>query len=396
MRARITARLLSQVTPREREYEVVDTALPRFLLRVRPTGRCAYYVQLGRGRRIKVADVPHLTPDEARERATAILGNAAKGRDPLEGLRSGGQTLDDFLTDHYEHHVTAKSPEATAKLIRRLRTSFAHLLGRDLGAITTADLESWKARRLREGLKAATIKRDLWPLSGVYRHAKKLQLVAHNPVTDVDKPRHDSTGRTRYLSAAEEARLREALAARDARIRAERTSANKWRAERGYELLPDVGTFGDALTPAVLLSLATGMRLGELLKMKWEDVDLEAAQITLRDSNTKSGKTRHLPLTTEAVDVLRKWRPYAPRELVIGVKTSFKKSFGAVLTAAKIDRFRWHDLRHCFASKLAQRSVSLNVIRDLLGHADLKMVMRYAHLAPENFRAAIDALEARP
>jgi integrase len=101
-------------------------------------------------------------------------------------------------------------------------------------------------------------------------------------------------------------------------------------------------------------------------------------------------------LTTEAVDVLRKWRPYAPRELVIGVKTSLKKSFGAVLIAAKIDRFRWHDFRHCFASKLAQRSVSLNVIRDLLGHADLKMVMRYAHLAPDNFRAAIDALEARP
>ena len=77
----------------------------------------------------------------------------------------------------------------------------------------------------------------------------------------------------------------------------------------GYEPWPEYGTYTDHLTPLVLLAINTGLRRGELFALRWSDVDLGRAVLTVRGKDAKSGQTRHVPLNTEAVAVLRRWRP---------------------------------------------------------------------------------------
>jgi integrase len=396
MPTKISNRLLqgAEAQPRDREFEIRDAILRGFMLRVLPSGTRTYYVQHGRGRKTKLGDVGALTPDEARERAQQVLGNVAHGRPPLEGIRGArsGNTLAGFIENAYDPYLRATRPNGAAATIKRLLGRFQALGRRDLTAITAGDLERWKADKLAAGASPATVQRDLMPLSGVFRHAKKLRLIIDNPVADVEKPRLDTTGKLRYLTPTEESALREQLRLRDERLIAGRNSGNRWRFQRRREPLPNLEHYGDALTPAVLVSLNTGLRLGELLKLHWTAIDFDTATLTVRGGTAKSGKTRHIPLNQEAIDVLYKWKRHAGTSHVIGIDTSFKKSFAKILEIAGITEFRWHDLRHTFASKLAQRGVPLNTIRDLLGHGSLTMTLRYAHLGPDNRRAAIDLL----
>jgi integrase len=153
----------------------------------------------------------------------------------------------------------------------------------------------------------------------------------------------------------------------------------------------------------VLVALNTGLRKGEIFGLRWSDVDLLGAQITVRGEGAKSGQTRYVPLNTEALDVLQRWQGATPDEngfvfpgRVEGEPLDdVKKAWRAVVKAAKLQRFTFHDLRHTFASKLVMAGVDLNTVRELLGHADIEMTLRYAHLAPAHKAAAVAKLVAR-
>lgn len=207
------------------------------------------------------------------------------------------------------------------------------------------------------------------------------------------------SGKVRWLSDDEETRLRAALDAREERERAARESANAWRAARGYELMPDLRdvAFVDHLKPAVLVSLNTGLRLGELLKLDWQHVNLDRAILTVIDASAKSGKQRHIPLNDEALATLKAWREQSNNAIVFAsadgaVRVDVKTAWQKLLKDAEITKFRWHDMRHHFASRLVMAGVDLNTVRELLGHADLTMTLRYAHLAPEHLSAAVAKL----
>jgi integrase len=176
-----------------------------------------------------------------------------------------------------------------------------------------------------------------------------------------------------------------------------RESANAWRQERDRSLLPPLPCFGDHLTPAVLLSMNTGLRRGELLKLRWTSIDFDRRLLTVEGANAKSRQTRHVPLNDEAVSLLQRWREQATgASQVFDVSTGFKTAWTHVLERAQITGFRWHDLRHHFASRLVQRGVPLNTVRDLLGHSSVAMSLRYAHLAPDQRREAVAMLNDRP
>lgn len=154
------------------------------------------------------------------------------------------------------------------------------------------------------------------------------------------------------------------------------------------------------MTPLVLLAVNTGLRRGELLQVCWRDVDLQRRFLTVRGDGAKTGQTRHVPLNSEAVKVLNAWKPAVvePHWCVFGGADSstplvvIKKGWAGGLKTAKVTGFRFHDLRHTFASKLVMAGVDLNTVRELLGHQSIGMTLRYAHLAPEHKTAAVESL----
>ena len=153
-----------------------------------------------------------------------------------------------------------------------------------------------------------------------------------------------------------------------------RVRINTKRQERRRELLPPLPHFGDHLTPAVLLSINTGMRRGEILALRWESIDFDRQLLTVEGAVAKTRQTRHVFLNEEAMSVLNQWREQSVDiQRVFPMSTGFQTAWESLLRRAKIVRFRWHDMRHHFAPSLVQIGVPLNTVRDLLGHALVAM-----------------------
>ena len=135
-------------------------------------------------------------------------------------------------------------------------------------------------------------------------------------------------------------------------------------------------------------------------------IDIPGGRLTVLGTSAKTGLTRRLPLNNEAATVLQTWRTSASRRSTAnrtptpscfpgpdgGPMFSLKTAWKKIATAAKLRGFTFHDLRHSFASKLVQAGVDLNTVRELLGHRDIKMTLRYAHLHPEHHAAAVAKL----
>ena len=395
MKATINKTLVKDL-PEGRDLDIYDTRLTGFALRVRKSGRHSYRVSYARGKWATIGRVTDLTPAEAREEAQKVLGDAAKGVDVAAARKQArAATLRDYLKNIYGPWVTTHRKSGAATLSRLQACFDADLGGKQLHAISPWLVEKWRSKRVKAGRAPATINRDITTLKAALNKAVEWNVIGANPIAKVKPTKLDRRGVVRYLSDAEERQLREALAVRDARARAERESANAWRAQRGYQTMPMFDRYSDHLTPLVLIALNTGLRRGELFNLRWTDVDLERASLAVRGADAKSGQTRHVPLNNEARDVLE----HLPRDhdLVLpgrrGAKlTTVKKSWSTLVKAAKIEAFRFHDLRHTFASKLVMAGVDLNTVRELLGHGDLTMTLRYAHLAPEHKAEAVARL----
>lgn len=143
----------------------------------------------------------------------------------------------------------------------------------------------------------------------------------------------------------------------------------------------------------VLLALNTGMRRGEILNLKWEQVDLNYGYVTV--IKTKSGKERKIPLNRKAWDMLIN----RPKDGIFVFDNagqpfgSVKRSFNTALKKAGIGYCRFHDLRHTFATKLVLAGVSLPEVMELLGHSTIEMTMRYSHPTSDSKRRAVELLE---
>ncbi|MBA6101694.1 site-specific integrase [Pseudomonas monteilii] len=402
MKTKITAKVLSSIQPQEKAYRIHDTAQPGLSIRVLPSGHASYMVTWARNQAATLGRVGMMTLDQARTEAARWLAEAHAHGTPLVATKSkrrAAHTLQSYLEESYypwleTHH------KAHQKTRHAIEYSFGALMRKPLTDITQRDLEAMRVKWLAAGLKDATANRKLAALRGALSKAVEWGALDQHPMTKLKPMRLDTRARVRFLSSEEERRLRQALDDREERIRGERDSANRWRRERKKEELPDLRgkKFADHLKPMAIISLNTGLRRGELFNLTWPDIDFSQKTLTVVGEGTKSDQTRHIPLNKEALQTIKEWKiqssglPLLFPSQTGGVMDNVKKSWDGVLKEAKVSSFRWHDLRHTFASKLAMKGVPLNTIRDLLGHADLKMTLRYAHLAPDSKAAAVELL----
>ncbi len=152
------------------------------------------------------------------------------------------------------------------------------------------------------------------------------------------------------------------------------------------------------LKPIVIMGVYTGMRLGEILSLKWEQVDLRHGFILL--DVTKNGERREIPINATLKATLEAI-PYGPESLCVFANKDdnpyqrVKRSFVTACKRAGITDFRFHDLRHTFASHLVMAGVDITTVKELLGHKTLTMTLRYSHLAPSHKVKAVRILEER-
>lgn len=397
-REALTAKKIAAAIPQASPFWLRDSTVAGLALRVLPSGRKIYAVLWGRGKALTIGVHPVMTLESARTHAKRVLGEVAAHGAPVATLAIQERpqeriTLGDYIRERYGPHVeaTAKAGKATTAA---LKSVFGTWYEKPIAEVSLLDWDTLKAGRLKSGTRPATVNRDLDRIKAALSQAEEWQLLQKNPLAKVKRIKRGIESRVRHLSGSEEKRIRNALQAREERRHAARTSADVWRNARDVKPFGPYLGYTDHLLPMTLLALNTGLRRGELTQLVWSDIDLKAKRLTVRAGYAKSGKERHVPLNSEAVAVLKQHKKQGDDGGRLFGVAAVTKSWANLMTAAKVDGFRFHDCRHTFASKLVMAGVDLNTVRELLGHSDITMTLRYAHLAPEHKAAAVETLVA--
>lgn len=269
------------------------------------------------------------------------------------------QSLADEILLFSQHHH--RDQRNIASRLKRILPDFGNRLA---DQIKPADIDGWIAANTST---PATANRYRALFSLIFREALRNGRVMSNPARLV-RQRNEGGGRIRFLTDEEERRLRKAIS------------------ERCPDRLPEL-----------VISLGTGMRLSEQYSLAFGQIDFARREIHLEQ--TKNGSARNIPMNSEVLEAFRELKRRVPRakleDLVFNIKSP-RAWFEAALADAKITRYRWHDNRHTFCSRLAMRGENLKVIQQLAGHKTIQMSARYAHLGEKNLRTAVEGLCVSP
>lgn len=294
---------------------------------------------------------------------------------PSAEERLNNATFADFAEHWKQTRGSDFKPTAFRGYEQILRVHLVPWFGRQIvRTISIEEVQRYKTAKLRSdgrrGLSPKTVNNHLGVLSSLFEDAIRWRYATFNPTRPVRKCRMDRTPDQFAFWTREES---------DSFLAAIRDERTRWY-------------------PFFLTALRTGMRLGELAALRWEDVDLDRDRVNVRRSYShgeetlpKSGRSRTIPVSPQLHLTL------AEHKLATGTgervflsdkgrlidHNRVKRHFWFGIRASGVKRIRFHDLRHSFASQLVIAGVSLYKVQKLLGHQDIKTTMRYAHLSPE-------------
>jgi integrase len=406
VKVHFTQTYVNSLKPSDKPYWVSDEGCQNLRLYVGSSGKVWYTLYRdsgGKKQSRKIGPASSLTVTEARNAAKKITGRALSGENLKKESPTPKISYGDFLINHYEPWVLAQR-RTGKETLQIIRSSFDFLMQRSLENISILEIEQWRTKCVNKGLKAASVNRMVCALKASVNWAVQHEIIKENPIARLTPLKeHDSDKKIRYLSPEERQRLYAALEARENRIKMGRGNHNKWLDIRERPTMPDLKnkTFVDHLKPAVIVSLNTGIRQGSLFQLKWSDIDFRESVLTIRPDAEKTGKIVHIPMNDYVIETLEAWRKETggrdsdlvfPSPRTGKIMDNCNRAWRKLLKGAGIENFRWHDMRHDFASQLVMKGVDLNTVRELMGHADMKMTLRYAHLAPKVRKAAVALL----
>jgi len=295
-----------------------------------------------------------------------VLGEVAEGK-WFEKLPGEEKTFKEMMEKYMkEYSVPTKASSD------RDKRSLLHLLpflgNYTVTAISSSLISRYKVMRRDEGAAPATINRELALMKHAFNLAiKEWEWTKENPVAKISMEKEDNK-RDRWLTDEEEEKL--------------------------LKVCPEW------LKELVVFALNTGMRLGEILSLTWEGVDLFRKTVTIFKSKNKERRT--IPVNATVFEMLK------AKTKVRSIKTNLvfhsenhsrrdvsnvDKSFKIRVDKAGIENFHFHDLRHTFATRLVQSRKDLYEVQMLLGHKTSAMTQRYAHHNPESLRGAVEILD---
>jgi len=304
------------------------------------------------------------------------------GTTKTQALRTLEHVRTEVINETYQHskEMNTKFEDISEEFLTSSRTNkrswirdeqlvknlSGHFKAKMLNQIKPSDIETYKTKRKSEGVSGSTINREIAALKRIFNIAIKNNRARYNPVKDVPFMK-EPPGRTRYL-------------------------------------LPDdinnlLSNCCNQVRPVVITALNTGMRLQEILSLTWDRIYIEnVINPYLEITETKNGKKRFIPLNSVMRNLFEEIRKGANGQVYVFINRlgrplrKVTNQFKFALNESDITDFKFHDLRHTFASHYVMNGGDLLSLKEILGHSSLKMVERYAHLSPSHKQKLIENL----
>jgi integrase len=317
----------------------------------------------------------HLEKVGRRGDAITLIGKRradAQLRKKLPEKFRGGVTFGELVKDALRYSQESNGKRSTAELSLKFDRMQDEFSTRVASSITVQELSDWLLKQGEEhDWSGATRNRYASAFSLVFRIGAENGKLEVNPASKL-KRRKESSGRTRFLTAKEEQKVRDTILGRCPRN-----------------------------LPAFVVSLHTGLRASEQWRLLWRDINFNQRILTARA--TKNGDPeRHIPLNEVAMAALKEVAAAHPKRRAGGHHVFLNSDgnpmrthrdwFDPVIEESGLDAYSWHVHRHTFASRLVMAGVNLKAVQTLMGHKTITMTMRYSHLAPDHLTAAVATL----